>query len=212
MKNRILKALVALMLIFSMLLPEAAVLAAGENTATFRTVTQQLARSKKKKKKSNTPTPAAQESKEQATPAPEQKTEPQGPTATPVPNGPITDVQSIADYLFANGCLPDNFMTKKEAQALGWPGGDLHRYAPGMCIGGDYFGNYEGVLPQKDENGRKITYHECDVDYHGGSRGADRIVFSSNGHVYYTADHYNTFTEILPSVPGSQKYFEFYVK
>lgn len=211
MKNRIVKALVALMLIFSLLLPEAAVFAAGENQTTFRTVTQQLARSKKKKK-NNTPTPAPKENKEQATPAPEQKTELQGPTATPVPNGPITDVQSIADYLFANGCLPDNFMTKKAAQALGWPGGDLHRYAPGMCIGGDYFGNYEGVLPTKDENGRKITYHECDVNYHGGSRGADRIVFSSNGHVYYTADHYNTFTEIFPSVPGSQKYFEFYVK
>ncbi len=210
MKNRIMKGLLALLLVFAMLLPEAAVLAAGENQTTFRTVTQQLARSKKKKK--NTPTPAVREQKDQATPAPELKTEPQGPTATPVPDGPITDVQSIADYLFANGCLPENFMTKKEAQALGWPGGDLHRYAPGMCIGGDYFGNYEGVLPTKDENGRKITYHECDVNYHGGSRGADRIVFSSNGHVYYTADHYNTFTEILPSVPGSQKYFEFYVK
>lgn len=211
MKNRIMKGLLALLLIFAMLLPEAAVLAAGENQTTFRTVTQQLARSKKKKKK-NTPTPVVREQKEQATPTPEQKTEPQGPTATPVPDGPITDVQSIADYLFANGCLPDNFMTKKDAKALGWPGGDLYRYAPGMCIGGDYFGNYEGVLPTKDENGRKITYHECDVNYHGGSRGADRIVFSSNGHVYYTADHYNTFTEIFPSVPGSQKYFEFFVK
>lgn len=208
MKKKIARGLIALLLLFSLLLPQLAVIADG-NDAGNSTRIMEIARSKKKKKNKNTATPKTAT----ATPAPKATAtpEPDEPDATPVPDGPITDVQSIADYLFANGCLPDNFMTKKEAKALGWPGGDLSRYAPGMSIGGDYFGNYEGVLPQYDEKGKKITYHECDVNYHGGSRGADRIVFSSDGHVYYTSDHYNSFTEILPSVPGSQKYFEFRV-
>ena len=205
MKNRIIKGLIALLLLLSLLLPQAAVLA-GRYESGNGTAVMEIAKSKKKKKNTATPTPTVK-----ATPAPKATDEPkpEGPTATPVPQGPITDVQSIADYLFANGCLPDNFMTKKEAQALGWPGGDLSRYAPGMSIGGDHFGNYEGILPKYDEKGKKITYHECDVNYSRGLRDANRIVFSSNGHVYYTADHYNTFTEIFPSVPGSQVYFEF---
>lgn len=206
MRKKIVRGLVALLLLLSLLVPQVAVIAANHDSGTH-TAVMEIARSKKKKKK-NTAAPTAAMT---ATPAPDKTEVPAGPAATPVPQGPITDVQSIADYLFANGCLPDNFMTKKEAQALGWPGGDLSRYAPGMSIGGDHFGNYEGILPQKDENGRKITYHECDVNYTRGSRGADRIVFSSNGHVYYTADHYNTFTEIFPSIPGSQVYFEFRV-
>ena len=206
MRKKIVRGLIALLLLLSLLVPQVAVIAANHDSGTH-TAVMEMARSRKKKKK-NTAAPTAAMT---ATPAPDKTEAPAGPTATPVPQGPITDVQSIADYLFANGCLPENFMTKKEAQALGWPGGDLSRYAPGMSIGGDHFGNYEGVLPQKDENGRKITYHECDVNYTRGSRGADRIVFSSNGHVYYTADHYSTFTEIFPSIPGSQVYFEFRV-
>ena len=86
--------------------------------------------------------------------------------------------------------LPDNFITKKEAQALGWPGGSLEPYAPGKCIGGSRFGNYEGLLPEKE--GR--TYTECDIDTLGAeSRGAKRIVFSNDGLIYYTGDHYESF-------------------
>ena len=109
--------------------------------------------------------------------------------------GPITDPQGIADYIFAHGCLPPNFITKAEAQALGWDGGDLSRYAPGKSIGGDSFGNYEGKLPKA--KGRK--FNECDARYSGGKRGGERIVYSSDGHVWYTADHYETFTELFPS-------------
>ena len=67
--------------------------------------------------------------------------------------------------------------------------------APGKSIGGDRFGNYEGVLPKV--KGR--TYYEADCNYTGGKRGAARIVYSSDGHVWYTGDHYNTFTELFPS-------------
>ena len=110
--------------------------------------------------------------------------------------GPIIEPQAIADYLFEHGELPDNFITKKEAQALGWEiGRNLSDFAPGKSIGGDYFGNYEGILPQ----GKGLKYREADCNYTGGKRGAERIVYSSDGHVYYTEDHYKTFTELFPS-------------
>ena len=117
-------------------------------------------------------------------------------TPSPVPEGPIIEPQAIADWLFSHDfTLPDNFITKKEAQALGWPGGDLSRYAPGKSIGGDYFGNYEGQLPTA--KGRRYT--ECDCNYTGGRRGGERIVFSNDGLVFYTPDHYNTFVQLFPS-------------
>ena len=105
-------------------------------------------------------------------------------------DGVYTTKDDVALYIHTYGKLPKNFITKKEAQALGWEGGSLEPYAPGMCIGGSYFGNYEGLLPEKD--GRKYT--ECDIDTLGKSkRGAKRIVFSNDGLIYYTDDHYETF-------------------
>lgn len=105
-------------------------------------------------------------------------------------NGVYTTKEDVALYIHTYGCLPSNFITKKEAQALGWEGGSLEPYAPGKCIGGNYFGNYEGLLPEK--NGR--SYTECDIDTLGKkSRGAKRIVFSNDGLIYYTEDHYESF-------------------
>ena len=96
----------------------------------------------------------------------------------------------MALYIHTYGHLPDNFITKKEAEALGWSGGSVEKYAPGMAIGGSRFGNYEGLLPEAD--GR--TYTECDIDTEGASsRGAKRIVFSNDGLIYYTEDHYKSF-------------------
>ena len=106
-------------------------------------------------------------------------------------NGSYTSRDEVALYIHTYGHLPQNFITKKEAQALGWSGGSLETYAPGKCIGGSYFGNYEGLLPEKD--GR--SYTECDIDTLGkDSRGAKRIVFSNDGLIYYTDDHYESFT------------------
>ena len=100
------------------------------------------------------------------------------------------DVDHVVLYLDTYGHLPGNFITKKEAQALGWSGGSLEPYAPGKCIGGSHFGNYEGLLPEAA--GR--SYTECDIDTLGAdSRGAKRIVFSNDGLVYYTGDHYASF-------------------
>ncbi len=120
------------------------------------------------------------------------------PAQTPAEKtGPITEPQAIADYLFEYGKLPENFITKEEAQALGWDNyrNYLSDVAPGMSIGGDRYGNYEGLLPKA--KGRK--FYECDVNYRGGKRGAERIVYSNDGHVWYTKDHYGTFTELFPS-------------
>ncbi len=105
-------------------------------------------------------------------------------------DGTYTTKDDVALYIHTYGHLPSNFITKKDAQALGWPGGSLEPYAPGRCIGGSRFGNYEGLLPEAD--GR--TYTECDIDTLGAdSRGAKRIVFSNDGLIYYTEDHYETF-------------------
>lgn len=105
-------------------------------------------------------------------------------------HGTYTTKEDVALYIRTYGHLPDNFITKKEAQALGWQGGSLEPYAPGMCIGGSYFGNYEGLLPKAP--GREYT--ECDINTLGAkSRGAERIIFSNDGLIYYTDDHYESF-------------------
>jgi len=100
-----------------------------------------------------------------------------------------TSKEEVALYLHLYEELPPNFITKNEAKKLGWVSnkGNLHEVAPGMSIGGDYFGNYEGVLPKGKE------YHECDIDTDGSYRGAKRIVFSDDGCIYYTEDHYESF-------------------
>ena len=105
-----------------------------------------------------------------------------------------TSKEDVALYLHLFGHLPANFITKKEARELGWVSkeGNLGKVAPGKSIGGDYFGNYEGLLPEK--KGR--SYYECDIDSSGGYRGAKRIIYSNDGWIYYTEDHYETFEEL----------------
>ena len=99
--------------------------------------------------------------------------------------------EDVSLYLHLYGCLPDNFVTKGEARSMGWTGGSLEEFLPDHVIGGDRFGNREGLLP--DADGRK--YYECDIDTHGeDSRGAKRIVYSNDGLIYYTEDHYESFT------------------
>jgi len=107
-------------------------------------------------------------------------------------NGEYTSKEEVAAYLYQFGELPDNYITKKEARKLGWISeeGNLYKVAPGKSIGGDYFGNYEGILPEKE--GRE--YHECDIDTDGHYRGAKRIVYSDDDLIYYTEDHYESFT------------------
>ena len=120
------------------------------------------------------------------------------PVPTPIPTEPaaLIDPQAIADYLDDYGELPENFITKSEAKELGWD--SRYHYvsdaAPGKSIGGDRFGNYEGLLPKS----RGRTYYECDCWYIEWPRNAYRLIFSSDGLYYYTEDHYQTFTPLFP--------------
>ena len=106
-------------------------------------------------------------------------------------DGEYYSKDDVALYIHLYEHLPDNYITKNEAKELGWVSskGNLWDVAPGRCIGGDNFGNREGLLPEK--KGRK--YYECDVDYEGGYRTEDRLIYSNDGLVYYTGDHYNSF-------------------
>lgn len=109
-------------------------------------------------------------------------------------HGTYTSKDEVALYLHTYRHLPENYMTKKEAQSLGWDNrkGNLWDVAPGKSIGGSHFGNYEGQLPE--EKGR--NYYECDLDYEGGYRGEKRLVYSNDGLIFYTEDHYETFEQL----------------
>ena len=167
--------------------PVSSVTEAGTESAETAGQTTATAKSKKNKKKKTTTAALAEDSY-----VTEALTETEALTVdvTIDKDGVYTTKDDVALYIYTYGELPSNFITKKEAQKLGWTGGSLEPYAPGCCIGGSAFGNYEGKLPEK--SGR--TYTECDIDTLGKkSRGPKRIVFSNDGLIYYTGDHYETF-------------------
>ena len=111
-------------------------------------------------------------------------------------NGTYTSKEDVALYIHTYGKLPKNYITKSEAEDLGWISskGNLGRVAPGKSIGGDRFGNYEGQLPKA----RGRSYTECDIDFDGGYRNSKRIIFSNDGLIFYTEDHYETFEQLYP--------------
>lgn len=103
-------------------------------------------------------------------------------------NGVYDQKDDVALYLYTYHKLPENYITKDEARKCGWNGGPLSDIVSGMCIGGDYYGNYEGILPEDEK------YHECDIDtLDSKTRGAKRIVYSEDWDIYFTEDHYETF-------------------
>ena len=149
--------------------------------------------SKKKKNKNKNKTTATVTTDYIAATETLAETEPLTVDVTIDKDGVYTTKDDVALYIYTYGELPSNFITQKEAQALGWSGGSIEKYAKGKAIGGDYFGNYEGLLPKK--SGRK--YYECDIDTKGAkSRGAKRIIFSNDGLIFYTDDHYESFTQL----------------
>ena len=111
-----------------------------------------------------------------------------------IEDGTYTDKESVAAYIHNYGKLPSNYITKNEAKELGWDSeeGNLDEVAPGMSIGGGKFGNYEGLLPEED--GR--VYYECDIDFDGTYRNAKRIVYSNDGLIFYTEDHFESFEQL----------------
>ena len=116
-----------------------------------------------------------------------------GETKKLLENGCYTSKDKVALYIHTYNKLPKNFITKSQAQQLGWSGGSLLSYASDKCIGGDIYSNYEKTLPVKD--GR--VYYECDINTLGVlERGAERLVYSNDGFIFYTADHYATFEKL----------------
>ena len=138
----------------------------------------------------NTPEPTT-------TPKPTDAPTPE-PTKSPLElveeDGIYSTPDLVAAYIHTFNKLPKNFISKDEASKLGWVSskGNLWDVTDEMSIGGDKFGNYEGLLPKK--NGRQ--WYECDVNYTGGYRGDERIVYSNDGLIYYTDDHYESFTQL----------------
>ena len=111
----------------------------------------------------------------------------------PVYGDSYYDLKKVVLYLYIYDELPPNYITKNQARALGWEGGSVEKYKEGAAIGGDRFGNYEGLLPTA--GGR--SYTECDIDTLGySSRGSRRLIFSNDGLYFYTSDHYETFAEV----------------
>ncbi len=139
----------------------------------------------------------AKETEAQETKAPETEateTKPDANSLMVEKDGEYNTKDEVALYIHTYGKLPKNYITKDEAQKLGWVNkqGNLWKVAPGKSIGGDRFGNYEGRLPEA--KGRK--YKECDIDFDGKYRNAKRIIFSNDGLIFYTEDHYNTFEQL----------------
>ena len=112
--------------------------------------------------------------------------------------GKYSSKDEVALYIHTYNKLPSNYVTKNDAKKMGWVAskGNLLKVCEGCSIGGDKFTNREGNLPSKQ--GRQ--YYECDIDYKGGTRNAKRIIYSNDGLIYYTEDHYNTF-ELLYGEP-----------
>lgn len=108
-------------------------------------------------------------------------------------DGHYNSKEDVALYIHLYGRLPENYITKSECQALGYSNSQAQYAVPDGAIGGDRFQNREGLLPSAP--GR--TWTECDIDTWGkNARGAKRIVFSNDGLVYYTDDHYESFEKL----------------
>jgi len=109
-------------------------------------------------------------------------------------DGYYSSAEDVALFLHIYGRLPDNYITKSDASKLGWDPqkGNLWDVTDKMSIGGDRFGNREKLLPEAD--GR--VYFECDINYEGGYRGSERLVYSNDGLIFYTEDHYESFEQL----------------
>ena len=106
----------------------------------------------------------------------------------------LTEEKKVTDYLKENGKLPDYYITKKDAAREGWVAkeGNLCDVLPGRAIGGDIFTNREKTLPVK--KGR--IWYEADINYDCGRRNARRVVYSNDGLIFVTHDHYKNFEEV----------------
>jgi len=112
--------------------------------------------------------------------------------------GKYTAKDSVAAYIYLFHKLPSNYVNKATGQTLyeNKTGNEFSKWnfnpwtSLGVMIGGDIYNNNEGLLPSGN------SYRECDVDYHDSSRGTKRLIYTLNGLVYYTANHYESFAKV----------------
>lgn len=116
------------------------------------------------------------------------------PEAELLAEGLYSSPEEVALYIHTFGVLPTNYISKSDARKLGWDSnsGNLWEVTEQFSIGGDIFGNREGLLPDAPSR----VWYECDVNYAGGFRGPERLVYSNDGLIYYTDDHYESFTQL----------------
>ena len=117
--------------------------------------------------------------------------------STSQPGTQYTSKNEVAKYICENGSLPSNYVSKSEGKRLyeqktgrnftKWNFNPLTTL--GVMIGGDYFENREGLLPQG-------TWYEADIDYFANNRGTNRLVYSSGCNIYYTGNHYKSFSKV----------------
>ena len=162
----------------------------GQTVSSEKPSAEKKKKNKKNKKQAETGSEENQEQPDSS--SNEEKTEDTSSDLKITEDGEYTSKEEVAAYIHEFHHLPSNYITKREAQDLGWDrrAGNLDEVAPGKSIGGDYFGNYEGLLPTDKE------YRECDIDFTGGQRNAKRLIYTKDGDVYYTEDHYNTFEQL----------------
>jgi len=106
----------------------------------------------------------------------------------------LTAQQNVVSYLQQHHRLPDYYITKKQARSQGWDArsGNLCQVLPGKAIGGDVFSNREGRLP----NAAQRQWREADINYQCGHRQSDRLLYSNDGLIYVTTDHYQNMTRV----------------
>lgn len=106
----------------------------------------------------------------------------------------LTHQQSVVSYLHEHQRLPDYYITKKQAREQGWEprDGNLCSVLPGKAIGGDQFSNRKGQLPSAHYR----VWHEADINYRCGRRGADRLLYSNDGLIFVSRDHHKNFIRV----------------
>jgi len=96
------------------------------------------------------------------------------------------------------GRLPSYYMNKEQAQSIGWQktkgnSSWLSSIAPGRMLGGNIYRNDDGHLPEAP--GR--IWYEADINYRSGNRNSERLLYSNDGLIFVTYDHYHTFAEVI---------------